>query len=83
MTKSYLEGEIDSMFYCLDFPYELECRYKKIVREDRAMAELIYDCLVEEGVNLYEELTEDEFKEKIQKEYQFVLDAYQGNIDIL
>jgi hypothetical protein len=30
MTRSYLDGEIDSITYKLDFPYELEARYKKL-----------------------------------------------------
>lgn len=72
MTKSYLDGETDSMTYNLDFPYEVETRYKKLLKENKELAELIYDCLVEDGVNLYEDLTEKEFKEKITKEYDFV-----------
>lgn len=64
MTKSYLSGKIDSMTYYLDFPYEVETRYKKLLKEDKGLTELIYDCLVEDGVNLYKDLTEKEFKEK-------------------
>lgn len=47
------------------------------------MAEIIYDCLVEHGVNLYENLTEEQFKDKIAKEYEYVNEMYQGNIDII
>lgn len=36
------------------------------------MAEIIYDCLVEDGVNLYDDLTEEKFEEKISKEYEYV-----------
>lgn len=46
MTKSFLDGEIDDISYSLDFPYEVEKRYRKMVREDRDYAELIYDCLI-------------------------------------
>lgn len=83
MTKSYLDGNLDSAIYSLDFPYEIETRYKAILKEDRGLAEIIYDCLVEDGVNLYEDLTEEQFKDKIVKEYKHVSDMYQGNIDII
>ena len=29
MTKKFLDGKIDDIAYTLDFPYELEKRYKK------------------------------------------------------
>ena len=82
MTKAYLDGELDSVFYSLDFPYEVEKRYKKLLKEDRTLAEIIYDCLVEEGVNLYHELSEKEFKDKISKEYEFINNIVEGNVDI-
>lgn len=31
MTKEYLSGKIDEIDYTLDFPYELEKRYKKMM----------------------------------------------------
>ncbi len=82
MTKAYLDGELDSVSYSLDFPYEVETRYKMLLKEDRALAEIIYDCLVEEGINLYQELSEKEFKDKITKEYEFIRDIVEGNVDI-
>lgn len=57
MTQSFLDGEIDDITYWLDFPYEIEKRYQKMVRENREYAELIFDCLVEEGTNKYDELS--------------------------
>ena len=41
MTKEYLDGKIDSMTYSLDFPHELDQRYKKAHREDDDYCELI------------------------------------------
>jgi hypothetical protein len=38
--------------------------------------------LVEEGVNLYQDITEEEFKDKIKNEYEFIKDVMQGNVDI-
>ena len=34
MTKDFLDGKIDGISYSLDFPYELEKRYKKMKKED-------------------------------------------------
>ena len=53
MTKKFLSGEIDGISYTLDFPYELEQRYKKMHREDDDYCELIYECLYEEGIATY------------------------------
>lgn len=83
MTKSYLDGEIDSLFYSLDFPYEVETRYKALLKEDRELAELIYDCLVEDGAYLYDDLTEEGFREKISKEYEYIKGIYEEDFDII
>ena len=45
MTNSFLKGEIDDIAYTLDFPYELDKRYKKMIKEDDDYGELIYECL--------------------------------------
>lgn len=79
MTKDYLDGKIDVTSYRLDFPYELETRYKKMLRENRLMAELIYDCLVEDGVFLYDELSDEDFEDQIRRQYEFVDDVYHGD----
>lgn len=75
MTKSFLDGEIDGITYWLDFPYEIEQRYRKMVREDREYAELIYDCLVEEGTNKFDDFSDDEFKNLIRKKYKYIQDV--------
>ena len=75
MTKSFLDGEIDSISYWLDFPYEIEKRYRKMVREYRDYAELIYDYLVEEGTDKYNDLTEAQFKKLIRKQYKYIMDV--------
>lgn len=74
MTKDYLDGKIDDITYNLDFPYEVEERYRKMVREDRDYAELIFDTLIEEGTNLFDELSDKEFKELIRKQYKYIKD---------
>ena len=75
MTKSFLDGEIDIIDFYLDFPYEIEKRYRKMVREERDYAELIYDYLVEEGSNKYDNLTDAQFKKLIRKQYKYIKDV--------
>ena len=72
MTKSFLDGEIDIIDFYLDFPYEIEKRYRKMVREDRDYAELIFDYLVEEGTNKYGDLSDAQFKRLIRKQYKYI-----------
>jgi hypothetical protein len=72
MTKDFLSDKIDGIAYTLDFPYEIEKRYKKMHREDDDYCELIYECLYEEGIAIYNELSDDEFKKLIQKQYNYI-----------
>lgn len=72
MTKEYLSGEIDIIDYSLDFPFELEKRYQEMHREDDDYCELIYECLYEEGVALFNELSDEEFKKLIRKQYNYI-----------
>lgn len=83
MTKSYLDGKIDKITYGLDFSYEVETRYKRLLKKDREFAKLIYDCLVEDGVYLYDDLSEEKFKEKIAKEYDYINGVYLGDVDLI
>lgn len=83
MTKDYLDGKIDSLTYRLDFPHEVETRYKKMVRENRMMAELVFDCLAEDGALLYHDLPAEELEAKIREQYEFVDDAYHGRLDLI
>lgn len=72
MTKEYLRGEMDVIGYSLDFPYELEKRYQKMYREDDDYCELIYECLYQEGVALFAQLSDEEFKKLIRKQYNYI-----------
>lgn len=63
------------MTYFLDFPYELERRYRKMVREDREYANLILECLVEEGTDQFNELSDAQFKNLINKQYKYITDV--------
>lgn len=72
MTKKYLSGKMDVIDYTLDFPYELDQRYQEMYREDDDYCDLIYECLYEEGVAIYDELSDEEFKELIRKQYNYI-----------
>ena len=72
MTKKFLDGKSDDIAYTLDFPYELEKRYKKMYREDDDYCELIYECIYEEGITLYNKLSDAEFKKLIQEKYDYI-----------
>ncbi len=75
MTKSFLDGEINCISYFLDFPYEVETRYLKMVREDRDYADLILECLVVEGTDKFNELSDTQFKRLVQKQYKYIKDV--------
>ena len=72
MTKEFLSGKIDEIAYTLDFPYELEKRYNKMHREDDEYCELIYECLYEEGIAIFNNLSDSEFKKLIRKQYNYI-----------
>ena len=65
MTKEFRSGKIDDIAYTLDFPYELEQRRKKMHREDDDYCKLIYECLYEEDVAMYNELLDPDLKKLI------------------
>ncbi len=83
MTKSYLDGDMDLISYGLDFPYEVEKRYKDLVKEDKALAEIIYDYLVEDGAYLYDVLTEYKFNKKIAEHYKYINGICNGEVHII
>lgn len=42
------------------------------------MAELIFDSLIENGTNLYNSLRDEEFRERIMEEYEYISGIYKG-----
>lgn len=75
MVCQYLSGEIGRTDFVLDFPYEIEKRFRKAVAEDEDYAEMIYDCLIVDGTDKESGLSDDEFRELIQKQYDKVIDG--------
>lgn len=76
MTKDYLDGNIDLITYTMDFPHEVSARYENLLEEDKIMAELIYNCLIEDGIHLYDKMPEDEFKQELEEQYQYLIKIY-------
>ena len=74
LTKEYLDGKLERWEFEFDFNNELQARYKKMVREDRDYAELFYDYLSEDGVDLSLSLSDAEFMRLIRRQYREVLD---------
>ena len=72
MTKEFLDGKMDVVSYSLDFPYELDKRYKKMHKEDDDYCYLIYEDLYKDGVARYNELSDTEFKKLIRKHYNYI-----------
>ena len=75
MVREYLDGEMDKMSFQLDFPYEIEQRYRKMVREDPDYADMIYFYLVEQGTDLAYGMSDTAFKELIRKQYSNVMEG--------
>lgn len=77
MTKGFLDGKMDGTTYMLDFPYELELRYQEMLKENREYAELIYDELIERGINVQddENLSDGAFRKIIMTRYKHIKDV--------
>ena len=75
MTKAYLDGKMDRIDYQMDFPYEVEKRYQKMCREDVEYTDMLYYYLIECGTDRAVGLSDDDFRDLIQKQYLEVLDG--------
>jgi len=75
MVKQYLSGEMDTISFWLDFPYEVERRYEGMCREDEEYAEMLVYYLIENGTDRYDELSEDAFRILIRQQYDNVLEG--------
>ncbi len=64
-----------SIDYELDFPYEVEQRYRKMCREDAEYADMLYYYLIECGTDRASQLSDEAFRRLIQKQYLEVLDG--------
>ena len=78
MVRRYLDGQTDRLDMELDFLYEVEKRYSKMCSEDREYAELINDRLLDNGVLIGDDLSDEEFHKLIMRQYEDVLDIADG-----
>jgi len=74
MTKDFIDGKMNVTEFMLDLPYELELRYQEMLNENRDYAELIYDELIERGINVQydENLSDRAFRKVIMARYKFI-----------
>jgi len=74
MTKDFIDGKMNVTEFMLDLPYELELRYQEMLNENRDYAELIYDELIERGINVQydENLSDSAFRKVIMARYKFI-----------
>lgn len=69
MVWQYLNREIGYIDFVLNFPYEMEKRYQKAVKEDAEYADMMYYCLIECGTDRAEGMSDVEFRQLVQKQY--------------
>ncbi|KAF1086314.1 hypothetical protein SPSYN_00031 [Sporotomaculum syntrophicum] len=74
MVEAFLKGNMSRIDFQLDFPYEVQQHYQKMAREDEEFARLIDERLVEDGVYKGERLSDEAFRELIQKQFLDVVD---------
>jgi len=74
MTKEFIAGKMNGVTFILDFPNELELRYQEMLEEHRDYAELIYDELIERGVNVQydDNLSDSAFRKIIMARYKYI-----------
>jgi len=74
MTKEFIDGKMNGVTFMLDFPKELELRYQEMLEEHRDYAELIYDELIERGVNVQydDNLSDSVFRKIIMARYKYI-----------
>ena len=75
MVKQFLAGKMDATSFWLDFPNEAARRYEDMCREDSEYAEMILYYLVECGTDRFHELSDDDFRELIQAQYDNVMEG--------
>ena len=73
MAKEYIDGTGNPLDFELDYGYELEKRWRAMEREDREIAELIYECLVREGSDYAVDESTEKLRKRIGKQYRYVI----------
>ena len=73
MVKDYLDGNTPYYLFEMDFPYELEQRWKKMRREDSEYADMIYDYFIERGTDMAHALSDEKRLQLFRELYDDVL----------
>lgn len=68
-VQSYLDGERSRLDFDLDFNHYLIKHYAKMEKANRDLAECFYFYLAEEGFDQAEDLSNDQHKKLIQKQF--------------
>lgn len=71
-VEEHLSGELDRETFTDFFPYEVTEKYEKMCEEDVDKAELIEYHLVELGVDVGDDLSDDDFKALIENQKEAV-----------
>ena len=77
-VNDFLEGRLDRFFFELDFDHNLMTHFAKMKREDPEYAEAFAYYISDFGVDCGNALTDDEYKELIQRQYDELLDVAMG-----
>jgi len=75
MVRHYLNGETDRLNFVLEFSYEMEKRYQKMLKEDEEYADMMYYYLIECGTDQADGMSDNAFRQLMQKQYDEVMDG--------
>ena len=75
-AKEYIDETGNDLSFKLDYGYDLEKRYKAMVKEDHEIADLIYDCLVEQGSDYAMDESTEQNRKRVKKQYDFVMSVF-------
>lgn len=73
MAKEYIDGTGNPFDFEFDYGYYFEKRYKAMLRENRELTDLIYDCLIVEGSDHAQDEDRKQLKKRIKKQYNYVI----------
>ena len=68
-VREYLDGDMERLFFDLDFDHYLIEHYPKMDRENPALAECFAFYLSEEGVDRSDNLSDSEHKKLIRRQF--------------
>ncbi|MCF7924815.1 MAG: hypothetical protein K9L64_06920 [Candidatus Izimaplasma sp.] len=78
LTKAFLEGHMTDIDFKLDFSYEIDLRYRKMVKEDDYLADVIYFYIYEEGIDKHYDDTDDSLFQVIEENFHEILNICLG-----